>query len=199
MKLYNEGDKSKALCSHCEDVVDVTFKYRDVPFSDGIGCAKNILVEVCDDCGTVVSIPRQSIPGIKSSRVRATVPVEASVPATLVDALNVAAHSIDVDFSSDFKKMALWFFIRAYADGSVDAKEVKSRYLSHVDDFGTAKARLSFKVSGAMHSDLQKVSGIVNESKTEVLKLAAFDFYEKIIERKDKATIAKLKNIAYLT
>jgi hypothetical protein len=199
MKLYNEGDKSKALCSHCEGLVNVTFKYRDMPFSDGIGCAKNILARVCDDCGEVVSIPQQSIPSIKNSRARSIMPVEANVPATLVDAINVAAHSIDADFSGEFKKMALWFFIRSYAAGKIDSEDLKSRYHSNTAVFGSVKARLSFKVSSVMYSDLEKVAELFHENKTEVLKLAAFDFYDKIVEKKDKSTILKLKDIAYLT
>lgn len=67
MKLFKEGDKSKAICSSCEDVVSTTFKYRDVPFSDGVGCVKNILVSVCDCCGQVVATPPQSTPTIQAS------------------------------------------------------------------------------------------------------------------------------------
>ena len=71
MKLFKEGDKSKAICSFCKDVVSTTFKHRDVPFSDGIGVAKNILVSVCDCCGQVVATPPQSTPAIRLSRAKA--------------------------------------------------------------------------------------------------------------------------------
>jgi hypothetical protein len=60
----SEGDKSKAICSHCKKMVSTTFAYRDVPFSDGSGVVKNILVGVCDHCDLVVSIPAQSTPAI---------------------------------------------------------------------------------------------------------------------------------------
>ncbi|WP_408601591.1 hypothetical protein [Pseudomonas sp. PLMAX] len=65
MKLYQEGDKSRAICGHCETVVATTFMCRDVPFSDGKGIAKAILVGVCDTCSQVVSIPAQSTPAIQ--------------------------------------------------------------------------------------------------------------------------------------
>lgn len=68
MKLFKEGDKSKAICSSCKGVVSTTFKYRDVPFSDRVGCAKNILVAVCDCCGQVVATPPQSTPDIRLAR-----------------------------------------------------------------------------------------------------------------------------------
>lgn len=70
MKLFLDGDCSKALCSHCAKVVKTVFVRRDVPFSDGEGMAKNILVGVCDVCNAVVSIPAQSTPAIAEARKR---------------------------------------------------------------------------------------------------------------------------------
>lgn len=68
MNYYMEGDKSRAVCSDCEDLVVTTFIRRDVSFSDGIGTVKGILVAVCDQCNTVVGIPAQSTPAIKAAR-----------------------------------------------------------------------------------------------------------------------------------
>ena len=48
MKLYEEGEKSKAICHHCKQLVSTTFVRRDVPFSDGKGEVKNILAAVCE-------------------------------------------------------------------------------------------------------------------------------------------------------
>lgn len=64
MKLFLEGDKSKAICDRCAGVVQTTFERRDVPFSNGSGIAKNILVGVCTVCDDVVAIPAQSTPAI---------------------------------------------------------------------------------------------------------------------------------------
>ncbi|SDJ36573.1 hypothetical protein SAMN04487926_14536 [Paraburkholderia steynii] len=61
---YHEGDKSQAICSNCREIVPTTFRYRDMPFSDGSGIARNMLVSVCDKCQTVVAIPAQSKPDI---------------------------------------------------------------------------------------------------------------------------------------
>lgn len=68
MKLYQEGDHGTAICGHCEKVVTTTFMRRDVPFSDGKGIAKAILVGVCNTCSQVVSIPSQSTPAIRDAR-----------------------------------------------------------------------------------------------------------------------------------
>lgn len=68
MKLFVEGDRSKAFCSFCSDIVQTTFFLRDVPFSDGRGIAMDILVGVCDNCKSVVAVPHQSVPAITRSR-----------------------------------------------------------------------------------------------------------------------------------
>ena len=65
MKLYSAGDKSKAICESCQELVETTFLYRDVPFDDGSGEVKDILASVCDRCGEVVAIPAQSLPSIR--------------------------------------------------------------------------------------------------------------------------------------
>ena len=57
MKLFTKGDKSRAICEDCGGLVSTTFDYRNVPFSDGKGEVKDILLAVCDDCGGVVATP----------------------------------------------------------------------------------------------------------------------------------------------
>jgi hypothetical protein len=60
MKIFQEGDKSKAFCHDCAAIVETTFMRRNVPFNDGTGVVKNILSGVCDVCKRVVSVPAQS-------------------------------------------------------------------------------------------------------------------------------------------
>lgn len=68
MKIFIEGDRSKAFCNRCSDLVQTTFIRRDVSFSDGKGVAVNILVAVCDNCKELVAIPAQSTPAIAQAR-----------------------------------------------------------------------------------------------------------------------------------
>lgn len=68
MEHYNPGDHSKAICEDCNKLVDTTFVVRNVPFDDGIGVAKNILVAVCDLCDQTVAIPAQSVATIAEAR-----------------------------------------------------------------------------------------------------------------------------------
>ena len=52
MEFYKEGEKSKAVCTNCKEVVPTTFKVQDADIRDGsdILSVPNILVSVCDKC-----------------------------------------------------------------------------------------------------------------------------------------------------
>jgi hypothetical protein len=76
-KLYEEGEKSKAICESCKQIVDTTFASRDVPFSEGKVEVKDILVAVCDLCDRVVAIPAQSTPAIRETRLKEVKAIEA--------------------------------------------------------------------------------------------------------------------------
>src|SRR5471032_2773785 len=103
MKLLQAGDKSQAICYHCKALVATTYQRRDVPFSDGVGVAKDILAGVCALCDRVVSTPAQSTPAIKASRDKAMVPVEAQLPAISIDALDLACYRVDACVRPDFR------------------------------------------------------------------------------------------------
>ncbi|WP_236692884.1 hypothetical protein [Pseudomonas sp. 10-1B] len=77
MKILLEGDSGKALCEHCQAVVPTHYVRRDVPFSDGQGMAKDILVGVCTRCDGVVAIPPQSTPAIREARKQQLKSIEA--------------------------------------------------------------------------------------------------------------------------
>ena len=86
MKVYHEGDKAQALC-HDDGPVTVTYGYRDVPFNDGNGVAKNIMAGICDRCGQVIVIPAQSEPAISQARKRVEHSLEVNIPAAYIDIL----------------------------------------------------------------------------------------------------------------
>ena len=85
MTIFQDGDKSRAFCNYCADVVDTTFCHRDVPFSDGYGLAMAILVSVCDTCQKTVAIPAQSTPSIAGARKALTCSTAPSVSAMRKD------------------------------------------------------------------------------------------------------------------
>jgi hypothetical protein len=68
MHTWKVGDKSRAICEPCGEIVDTTFCHRDVPFQRGYPIVKGILVATCDECDKVVSIPPQSMSSIRAAK-----------------------------------------------------------------------------------------------------------------------------------
>jgi hypothetical protein len=71
MRIFHEGHVERAVCD-VDGVVTVTFRYRDVSFSDGSGVVRDLLVGVCDTCDEVILSPPQSLRAISADRNRVT-------------------------------------------------------------------------------------------------------------------------------
>lgn len=68
MSLLAVGDTRNAICSTCKRQCEATCRLGDLPFSDGIGVAKDIPAWKCNGCGQVVGIPAQSRQSIRLAR-----------------------------------------------------------------------------------------------------------------------------------
>jgi len=74
MVIHKEGDKSRAVCDTCKNIVSTTFRYA--PYNYEELTISDILQGFCDVCGVVVSIPHQSSYKIKEFRERVNHPLE---------------------------------------------------------------------------------------------------------------------------
>lgn len=62
---YFEGDKSKGICSSCEQIVETVFKKTDLHIPEECVMVKGILASFCVHCNDRIGIPAQSTPEIK--------------------------------------------------------------------------------------------------------------------------------------
>jgi hypothetical protein len=170
MKILHEGDTERALCD-VDGWVSVTYRYRDVPFSDGSGVVRDILVGVCDSCGEVISFPPQSTPPIAAARRRATLSLEANLPASYVDALDAAACRVDTQANTEFRKRLLMFYLNRYARGDEEIPELVrfAEGSGRVPALGPHR-RLSFKLSEQAQTRLDDVLQRTGLSKTQLIK-----------------------------
>ncbi len=90
MTLLTVGDKGKAACDTCKAFVTTTYALRNVPFSDNSGVVANLLVGVCDGCGSVVTLPHQSTPAVNEQleKQRMTAPNRVSAGQSLPVSMN---------------------------------------------------------------------------------------------------------------
>ena len=68
-KVFKEGQKSKCVCYRCKQKVNTTFHIRSMSGSKSNNFkVLNLLVGVCDECDSTVSIPQQSVDQINQSK-----------------------------------------------------------------------------------------------------------------------------------
>lgn len=204
MKLYQDGDSSRAFCSHCAKVVKTVFARRDVPFSDGKGAAKNILVATCEQCDAVVAVPAQSTPAIAEARKRELVSLEASLPAIYVDVLDLATHRISPHLSSEFRKPLLSYFFHLLAHKTTSVKQLKRAHemtlLMFPEKRGGAKRRVSLKVSTLVAEDVNWLIDATDLNTTDLIKSVVYEIRKQVLDAPKPKYIRDLQAIAtYVT
>ena len=64
---YREGVKSPSLCAFCEKGVTATLSSETLSLCKGLEEVENVLIEICDECGNIASIPHRSVPPIQQA------------------------------------------------------------------------------------------------------------------------------------
>ena len=199
-KLFQEGDKSKAICSHCGEPVSSTFVRRDVPFSDGKSLARDILVAVCDVCDEVVATPAQSTPAIREARQRDVKSLEAQLPAIYVDALDLAAHTVDNESSTEFRKILMTVYLHRFASGEYPVSELirglTTAHSRYKERRGGARRRLSMKVTPRIAEDLKNLAQKTAMSQTDVIKSVIFQIQSDVLESRKPALMRELSTLS---
>ncbi|OLL29415.1 hypothetical protein BTH42_22950 [Burkholderia sp. SRS-W-2-2016] len=196
MKLYEEGEKSNAICSHCKQLVGTTFRRRDVPFSDGRGEVKNILAAVCDVCDRVVAVPAQSTPAIREARQKQVRPIEAQLPAIYLDILDLAAYMVDSASSTEFRKVLMMLYLHRFASGEYPRARLVKAHRAAIERFteqrGAARRRLSMKVTPRIAEDVKILMHDTTLSQTDVIKAVIFQIQSDVIEGQKPALMKEL-------
>ncbi len=198
MKLYQAGDTSRAICEACKGLVQTTFAYRDVPFDDGAGDVKDILVGVCDGCGAVLTIPAQSTPAIRRARDVAAIPLEVFLPAPVIDVLDAAAFRIDPTATGRFRKSLLAYYIHKLAgnDGAGETLRQLSEGVKAGPKAKVPRRRLSCKFAHRTNSDFEVLMQSSGMAKTNVILAVVRQIEKDIVRPAKPKNLKTLQDIA---
>ena len=196
MKIIKVGDKQKASCNECKSFQNVTFQLRDVPFSDGSGIVKNVLVGICDSCDSVAVLPHQSTPLVKHQLEIQRKATESRVPAHMVDILNLAC--VELDSGTEFVPSLIKYYIHSLSSNELSPSGI-SEYLK--SELATGKAQKRISIKGRFVADelshLKELTKI--KSTTDLIKSIVLRINDDILVKKKKDTIKKLKSIVAAT
>lgn len=200
MKLHYEGEKGRAICSK-DGLSAMTFARADVPFSDGEGLARDILVGVCDRCGDVVAIPPQSTPAIKAAREKATASIEANLPAVYLDALDLACYRIDPHATQDFRKRLLMYYVVYMSDNKKRVMTIGNNLAKLDETFRAGEAsksrrRLSMKVTPSLSGRVERLMAASKLNRTDLFKSLVVQIDKDIVKPAKPANLDKLQVLA---
>lgn len=192
MKILKEGDTKKVACESCGSFQNATFKLRDVPFSDGSGLVKNVLVGVCNTCDSAAVVPHQSTPAIKKQLDKQRKAVEGRVPSHLIDILNLASDKLGAQ--TDFVPNLIKYYIHTLSKDAAATMELSILLKSDLAK-GRANKRISLKGRNiAEEVELVKASAQIG-STTELLKSVVLKINEEILVNKRQDRIRELETL----
>jgi hypothetical protein len=192
MKILKVGDVQKAACNNCKSFQNVTFRLRDVPFSNASGIVKNVLVGVCDSCDSVVVLPHQSTPLVKRQLEVQRKATESRVPAHIIDILNLVC--VELNGGPEFVPNLMKFYIHSLANKEISSQGM-SKYLNSELAKGKAQKRISIK-GRFVAEELNHLKTITNiKSTTELIKSIVLRINDDVLVKKKKGPIKQLKNI----
>ncbi len=192
MKIYKEGEKSKALCEKCEGLVKTTFEVRNVPFSSGKGRAKDVLVGVCDKCDSVVSIPQQSVPRVKEQREKLYKPIEARIPRHFYDMLRFSYSKLGIHGTEEVAPIVKYYTLNL----NILSERAKLKKIKNSDLFkGKSSERVSMKLSESIYNEFVGIKNKLGISNTELIKTFIIQFYEDVESNKASSRVKKLKQV----
>ncbi|CAM3804860.1 hypothetical protein CCOS865_01870 [Pseudomonas reidholzensis] len=208
MQIFFEGDTGKALCERCQALVDIRYQRRDVPFSDGQGEARDILVGVCTGCDSVVAVPPQSTPAIREARRQQLKSIEARLPAVYLDVLDAAMHAVSNDAGANLRKLFLGYYFHALAqaEDAAGLQAVHEAFARSLDEqlrqrdlaAPAATRRLSMKINAHVAQDFLALLQATRMSQTELLKSVIARIQADVFEARDPAVIGDLQRLVHL-
>ena len=196
MKIIKVGDAQKAACHQCGRFENITYKLRDVPFSDGQGIVNNVLVGVCDCCNSVAVLPHQSTPLVKHQLQTQKQSLESRVPAHMVDILNLV--SVEISGGTEFVPGLLKFYIHSLSTSEISPRGI-SKYLDSELAKGKSQKRISIK-GRLVATDLGHLKKITNiNSTTNLIKAIVLKINDDVLVNKKPKNLRALRNIVAAT
>lgn len=198
MEFYKENDKSKAICEKCRKIVTTTFKYSD--FERWNIVVPDVLLDFCDECGSLVSIPHQSTYKINSYRKQhETKKKEFRIPLHMHDVLySIGAHSKISRKPNTICRIVSKYYLTKLK--SARHKTLLSSIYKSTNDVlakGASKSRLSCVFDLEDYKIFMERKKELGVSEVTLLKgfimTAKYDFLDK----DDKKLKAELEDIAH--
>lgn len=194
--LTKEGDSRSAVCPHCKHLVQTRAAVRTYHLQESGIDVPGVLLNICERCDHVATIPAQSTPRIREARVPSKEEqLEARIPTHLEDVIYLLARDFAVPVQA-FRPAVLRFYLAELMRDPALAERVRLLAKSDLAD-APARARVSLRVPAELLEDARaqaRAAGIAKDSDlVRGLLLAA---KEDVLDRRHPERIMRLSGAA---
>ncbi len=186
-RFLSAGDRSQAICPICKSLQDTEYQYRSVFLEKSKIHVHHVLVGICLQCETSVSLPAQSTPRIKEARQRVMKEQNARISLELEDRLNMMAAHMDAR-PEPFKGALCRYALTRVVHDAKFARRVWKHAQSAAK--GTPGARVKFRAEAVLPERAMAIahaSGVNDLSK--ILRGAFLTVDELLSAPKDREAI----------
>jgi len=192
MKIYTEGEKSKAICPHC-GLVETIFQKRDTPIDGVKTIVKNVLVGVCTKCDKIISIPQQSAPYAHEALQKEQKSLEVRIQRHFSDILASSAFKLKKEYSTSTINFLIRFFIHDISKNKESIKNIAKSYKhSLLSKTAAANERFSLKLDEELMDEFLEIKRLSKlKTNADVFKALVLQIENDILNEKNKKFIEK--------
>ncbi len=192
MRIWKDGDESRAICPHCKRRTDVVFRRRSVQSAAPSVSVPDVLVAVCQECDGVAMIPQQSSARLRRGVERPKQVVNVRLPGHLSDVLTLLADRWAAGARSG-TAVAMRLLLHRFGNEPVFARRAKA----HLGDSlaqGAADLDLSLRIPSSTMvavDDMARILGI--DTRADVIRGVLVTAKEDVLDEQDPALIEALE------
>ncbi|MFL5382329.1 MAG: hypothetical protein ACJ8GN_07470 [Longimicrobiaceae bacterium] len=198
MKIWKQGDESRAICPTCERRTDVVFARRTVEIEEPVPhSVDDVLVAVCRECDGIALVPHQSTPRLKEGFAKAAgETVNARIPGHLKDVLFLVSEVLAADVLGEGRPQpapVLRTLLYEFSRNPAFAERVRKHAADPLVQ-GLADQDISIKVPARVLSAVDSTAKRMGmTSRAEVVKGVIATAREAILDRRDRALEERLR------
>lgn len=194
--LAREGDTNSVVCPHCKDLVDAHARVRSYHMPERGIDVLGVLLDICERCDQVATIPNQSTLRMLEARVPLKEEqLEARVPTHLEDVIYMLAWEFAAPVPA-FRPAVLRFYLAELMRDPTLGERVRLLAASDLAD-APARARVSLRVPAELLEDARaaaRAAGIAKDS--ELVRGLLLAAKEDVLDRRHPERIQRLSGAA---
>ena len=194
--LAKEGDSHNLVCPHCKDLVNTQARVRSYHMQEKGIDVPGVLLDICERCDQVATIPNQSTLRMLEARVPLKEEhLEARIPTHLEDVVYMLAWEFAAPVQT-FRPAVLRFYLAELMRDPALAERVRLLAQSELADAPT-RARVSLRVPAELLEDARaqaRGAGIAKDS--DLIRGLLLAAKEDVLDRRHPERIARLSGAA---